>query len=526
MGTPAVNIDFATVEQKLRRVTARGGVGDAILTPSSRTFLFEAAGGLQTVSAEAKDATGSSFADDATDPELTKDGGRVYFLSSGQLQSMVLLSRDRRPAAFTATVNLNSVEENRQIFDDAWWLMDRYFYDERHNGVDWAAIRAKYEALLPYVPYKDDFYDLMSEMVQELHGSHLGITGPTDYVADTPSNTGFLGVEPDWATLESEGKFKVASVLPHSPADSKWSKLSPGDYILAIDGQALDNEHTFDALLDRKAGKKVVLTVNDKPSTDGARSVAIRPVPFSAADDLRYEAWVQHERDLVHQLSGGRLAYLHVREMNVPSELRFKEEFVSEASGRNGLLVDVRYNGGGNVAHRLLDILRKKPYVSFRPRSLGQQVMVDWPSEYLWGKPAALLVNQDSASNSEMMAEGFRSLGIGPIVGVPTMGAVIATGSWSFLDGGTIRLPSAGVYTAAGENLELHGRQPDVNVPYDPMAAKEGRDPQLEAAVKVLLAKLPAAGGPAAVAAERNLSLRSSRKRKGGKGRRPVPPFL
>jgi tricorn protease len=200
---------------------------------------------------------------------------------------------------------------------------------------------------------------------------------------------------------------------------------------------------------------------------------------------------VQHERDLVDKLSGGRLAYMHVKAMDRPSELKFKEEFVSQATGKDGLLVDVRYNGGGNVAHRLLDLLRKKPYVSFRPRGLGKTVAADWLGDYLWGKPTALLINQDSASNSEMMAEGFRALNIGPTVGVPTMGAVIATGSWSFIDGGTIRTPSSGVYGATGEDLELHGRQPDALVPYDPMAIKEGRDPQLEKAVQLLLAKQP-----------------------------------
>ena len=184
------------------------------------------------------------------------------------------------------------------------------------------------------------------------------------------------------------------------------------------------------------------------------------------------------------------MAYLHVQEMDPPSELRFKEEFIAEATGRDGLLVDIRYNPGGNVAHRLLDILRKKPYISFRPRSLGKQVVADWLGDYLWGKPAALLINQASASNSEMMTEGFRALGIGPVVGVPTMGAVIATGTWSFIDGGSINTPSSGVFTVAGEDLEAHGRQPDILVPYDPVAIKEGRDPQLEAAVKAIVTKL------------------------------------
>jgi tricorn protease len=267
--------------------------------------------------------------------------------------------------------------------------------------------------------------------------------------------------------------------------------VNVGDYILAIDGKEVSKENTFDRLLNRRDGKKVVLTVNDKPTRDGAREVAIKPISQGDAEDVEYEAWVTATRALVHRLSNGRIGYQHIEGMNVPSEVRFKEEFIGEGTGRDALLVDVRYNGGGNVAHRLLDILRKRPYVTFRPRSLGKSVLADWPADYLWGKPAALLVNQDSASNSEMMAEGFKALGIGPVVGIPTMGAVIATSSWTFMDGGNIRTPSSGVFTADGEDMELRGRQPDVLVPYDPMAAKAGRDPQVEKAVEVLLNRVP-----------------------------------
>jgi len=491
-GAPSVNIDFATIEDRLRRVTATGGIGDAIMTPSGRTFLMEVGSGLQSIQADAKNGNGTSLVDGANGPELTRDGSRLFFFAGGQIHSLGMMTRDRRPTEFTATVSVDLREENRQVFNEAWWMMDRYFYDAKHNGVDWNQVRSKYQALLPYVPYKEDFYDLMAEMVQELKGSHLGVTGPSDYTPESPDATAFLGIEPDWATLDREGRIKVGSVLRNSPADNKWSKVNVGDYVLAVDGKEVGKDGNFDELLNRKAGRKVVLTVNDKPSMDGARQIAIKPVTQATGADLEYEAWVEKNRALVHKLSAGRIGYEHIESMNVPSEMRFKEEFIGEGTGRDALIVDVRYNGGGNVAHRLLDILRKKPYVTFKPRSLGKSVMADWPADYLWGKPAALLINQDSASNSEMMAEGFKALGIGPTVGIPTMGAVIATGNWSFMDGGTIRTPSSGVYTADGEDMELRGRQPDVAVPYDPIAAREGRDPQVEKAVQVLLSRLPA----------------------------------
>ncbi|MFN3653617.1 MAG: S41 family peptidase [Armatimonadota bacterium] len=490
--SPEVKIDFDTVERRLRRVTLGANVSDANMAPNSRTFFVQVGSSLFTVPADAKDARGSLLAENAIAPELPRDGSRLFFFSGDQIQSIGVAQRDRRTTSFTATLPVSLTDENRQVFNEAWWLMDRYFYDPKHHGVDWQAIRAKYEALLPHVPYKDDFYDMMAEMVQELRGSHLGTTGPSDYSAPVPSSTAFLGIEPDWAVLDAQGLVKVAHVVKDSPADSKWSKINPGEYILAIDGTPLGQGTTMDELLDRKVGRRVVLTVNASPSMDGARQVAIKPISQSAGDELRYEEWVASRRELAHKLSGGRVGYLHIEQMNVPSEMRFKEEFIGEGTGRDALLVDVRYNGGGNTQHRMLDILRKKPYVRFRSRSLAKDYYADWFGEYLWGKPSALLVNQDSASNSEMMAEGFKALGIGPVVGTPTAGAVIATGSWRFLDGGTIRVPNSGVYSASGENLEEKGRQPDLMVPYDPIASKEGRDPQLEAAVKALLQQLGA----------------------------------
>jgi tricorn protease len=484
-------IDYATVEKALRRVTATGGVQDAMLLGNGRTFIVEVGGNLQVVPADGRNAGTQPLADQAAAFELTRDGGRVFFLSGGQIQSLGLQQRDRRPTPFTATVSLDLATENRQIFQEAWWVMDRYFYSPEHNRVDWPAIKAKYEALLPFVPYKDDFYDVLAELVQELRGSHLGVTGPSEYQADTPTATAYLGLEPDWAVMDAEGKFKVARVTPGSPADSKWSRVAVGEYVLAVDGVELGTGTPLHALLDRKVGRKLVLTVNSQPIMAGSRQVAMKPVGLVQATEVEYEAWVEERRRLVNRLSGGRLAYLHIEAMDVPSEVRFKDEFVGEATDREGMVLDVRYNGGGNVAHRLLDILRKKPYVYFKPRSLGKHVLADWPLDYIWGKPAALLVNQDSASNSEMMAEGFRALGVGPVVGVPTAGAVIATGSWTFVDGGTIRTPTTGVYTAAGEDMDLKGRQPDLLVPYDPIAAREGRDPQLERAVQAVLSKLP-----------------------------------
>jgi len=485
-----LHINFDTVLDHVEAVTpASVNVGEARYVSSGDRFLYASQAGLFAVSADARNSAGSRLGPPVAGFQVR---GRTLFAISptGQLQRISLTTRAATTIKWSAVVRTNLVAENQQIFDEIWWLMDRYYYDPGHSGTDWKPLKAKYQKLLPYTTAKSDFYELMLEMVLEIKGSHLGVAGPSDYSASLPASTAFLGIEPDWRELQDSGRFKVASVLPHSPADQASSKLKAGEYLLAINGVELSPENTFAKLLDRQSGKKVVLLVNDKPDKEGAREVAIKPLSAGAAGGLRYRDWVEERRRLTDKLSGGRVAYLHIQAMNGSSERLFKEQLVSLAAEKDGLIVDVRFNGGGNVAHHLLDILRKRPYVAFQPRSLGKKVPADWFGGYMWARPAALLINQTSASNSEMMALGFKQLDVGPVVGVPTMGAVIATGSWQLMDGGRLRMPSAGVYAASGEDLQGKGREPDLLVPYDPIAAQAGRDPQLEAAVKLVLKQM------------------------------------
>lgn len=494
---PEVKIELDGIERRLRRVTTSAAADfEPCLTPDGKAFLYTSEGTIWATPADA-DSDGRPTqltTSGGSGLELTEDGRELYFLNSGRLFALSPTTRTIRAVPFQATMNLDLVSENRQIFNEVWWVLDRYFYDARHHGVDWQAIKQKYQALLASAPYKEDFYDLMSEMVQELDASHLGITSPGGTEVASPDETAALGIEPDWPALEREGKIKVGHVIAQSPADNPKCRLKVGDYILALDGQEIGKDGTLDALLNRKAGKKVVLLVNDRPTRDGAREVAIRPVTAAEARDLEYADWVESRRRYVEQATDGRIGYLHIREMGPADLERFKRELVSKANGKQAVIIDVRYNPGGSIAPYLLDILQKKPWTMVRPRSSEALMTADWYwGDYDWGKPAALLINQYSASNAEMMAEGFRSLGIGPVIGIPTSGAVIGTNSWTLLDGGILRTPSIGVYTTSGENLEGKGRRPDTLVPYDPVAIRSGRDPQLDRAIQVLTSRLPAA---------------------------------
>ena len=215
----------------------------------------------------------------------------------------------------------------------------------------------------------------------------------------------------------------------------------------------------------------------------------VKPVSRSQANTLAYEDWVASRRRLVDSLSQGRLGYLHVRSMNQPGLDRFQRELVGQTSEREGLVVDVRYNGGGWIGVHLLGMLEREPFVMRNFRG-GDVVSENKTRAYAVEKPMTLLINHYSASNSEIFAEGWRRLGLGPIVGYPTSAAVIGTAPYELIDGTICRRPSWGAWTLDLENLEGNGRRPDISVFNTLTDWNSGRDPQLERAVEQLLVEL------------------------------------
>jgi tricorn protease len=226
---------------------------------------------------------------------------------------------------------------------------------------------------------------------------------------------------------------------------------------------------------------------NTRPSEDGAWKTRIEPVNQQAYSQLRYERWVKQRRELVDKLSNGRIGYLHIQSMNQPSLRRFEKE-LRENRNKEAVIIDERWNGGGNIEQELLAILVQREYQLWVPRgteSTGR------PFAGFFG-PKVVLQNWRSASNSEMFPAGFRALGLGKVIGTPTMGAVIGTGSYSLIDGSTVRTPGVGVFLAdkARTNMENYGVKPDVFVENSPEDNLAGRDRQIEVAVQELLKEI------------------------------------
>ncbi len=488
-----VRIEFDDIENRARTVlTVRERVGDIGLALDGRTVVYATAGAdggwwaldLMSGNRNRVTAPGSvaTPGDVAGAPEFAPDGARfIYRNAGGQIVQVARTAPAPMPVAFTAIKEVDRRAEIGEAFNQAWRTLRTRFYDPKMHGVDWVALRAKYEPLLAETVAREDFGWLLQAMIGELNASHMGATPPRDGPTTT---TGYLGLtfDQDYA---GPG-LKVAAVMPKGPTDKAGKHVEVGEYVLAVDGQDVTfSEALYKALRD-KVGRDVKLLVCAKPVKEGAREVTVQPVAKTAIDNLEYERWVAECRRKVDALSGGKLGYMHIRSMDQPSLERFQREIFGAMQSKQGLVLDIRFNGGGRIHDDLLGILTRKPHAFERPRDSD---LASQPFQ-VWARPTVLLINEFSASDSEIFPNGFRYYGLGQVVGVPTAGAVIGTRNITLIDGTTFRVPQTGWWTVDGKPLENHGVEPDILVDNTPEDNATGHDAQLEAAVKSLLGRM------------------------------------
>jgi len=391
----------------------------------------------------------------------------------------------RRRINFNVRVRIDRSAEWAEMFDDGWRTMKYRFYDPQMHGMDWDAARAKYRPLVDHVGDRQELLNIINEMIGELNASHTGAAPPPRGAGGGGVSTGNLGIElePDTAA----GRYRVTYIYEDGPADKDWVRVKVGDYLLAINGKPVKAGDDYWELLNNRLNRKVDVTFNSKAADDGAWHTRIEAISTNAYSQLRYDRWVKDRRKKVDELSGGRIGYLHIQAMNEPSLRKFEKE-IREFRNKEALVIDQRWNGGGNIEQELLAILVQRQYEIWQPR--GTEA-TGRPFAGFFG-PKVVLQNWRSASNAEMFPAGFRALGLGKVIGTPTMGAVIGTGSYSLIDGSTVRTPGVGVFLADAKrtNMENYGVQPDLLVDNKPEDNLAGRDRQLEAAVDELMKQL------------------------------------
>jgi tricorn protease len=386
------------------------------------------------------------------------------------------------------------------MFDDAWRELNVGFYDPGFHGTDWEALGRKYRPWCLNATTNKDFVDLFNLMLGELNASHLGMRGEEERTETQEEKTGWIGVE-----LEPvSGGVRVRHVVPRSPADRSASKLEKGDVIVGVSGQTLAAGTDFHRNLVNTADRQILLNVVG--ATGKVREVVIRPA--ANLGDVLYDEWVETRKKMVDTLSGGRLGYLHIRGMGWPNFEQFERELTARGLGKQGIVIDVRYNGGGWIADYLMTVLNYKQHAYTIPRGAAANLERDrkqfrghYPvGERLpyaaWLKPSIALCNQNSYSNAEIFSHAYKNLGVGKLVGTPTYGAVISTGSYSLIDGSTVRMPRRGWFVLGSDmNMENGPALPDIVVAESPDAKAKGRDEQLERAVQELLGQIQSGGG-------------------------------
>jgi tricorn protease len=432
---------------------------------------------------------------------FSRDGRTVFFQESNAVYSLAVpasadaggrapgaagaATAQRRRINFTAKVRINKPAEWAEMFSDGWRTMKYRFYDPKMHGFDWDSMRAKYQPLVEFIGDRQELLNIVNEMIGELNASHTGAAPPPGQRLEGSVSTAHLGIdlEPD----EKAGRYRVTHIYEDGPADKDWVKVSTGDYLIAIDGKPVLAGDNYWKLLNYRLNRKVAVTFNNKPSEDGAWRTRIEPVNMTAFNQLRYARWVKQRRELVDKLSGGKIGYLHIQAMNPPSLRKFEKE-IRENRDKQALIIDQRWNGGGNIEQELLAILVQREYQIWQPRGAEPSGR---PFAGFFG-PKVVLQNWRSASNAEMFPAGFRALGLGKLIGTPTYGAVIGTGSYSLIDGSTVRTPGVGVYLADQKrtNMENYGVHPDILVENSPEDNLAGRDRQVETAVQELLKEL------------------------------------
>jgi tricorn protease len=383
-------------------------------------------------------------------------------------------------------------KEWAQIFNEAWRAMRDGFYVENMHGVDWKAMKRKYEVLVPHVKNRLDLNYVIGEMIGELNCGHAYVT-PGELERPERISTGLLGAEisRDAAT----GFFRLEKILPgaswsddlHSPLTEPGIEAKTGQYIVAIDGVATNSVNDMYALLTGKAGVPTELSLNDKPQLAGARKIVVRPLKEEYS--LYHYNWIQNNIRKVDEATNGKVGYIYIPDMGVEGLNEFSRYFYPQLD-KEGLIIDDRANGGGNVSPMILERLAREPYRLTMSR--GSSRIGKIPDAVQVG-PKVCLINKYSASDGDLFPWGFRALGLGKLIGTRTWGGIVGiSSSLPFIDGTDLRVPFFTSYDPkTGEwIIENHGVDPDILVDNDPIKEWNGEDQQLNRAIEEVLKDL------------------------------------
>lgn len=410
---------------------------------------------------------------------IDAEGKTAYVLTDGNLQKITIESGEAKPLAFAAEQRLRRSEERAYIFDHVVRQTRAKFYDPKLHGVDWDRYAADYRRFVPHLGNSYEFAELLSELSGELNASHMG----SGYRPEQPAAERTAGLGLLFDTTYAGAGYKVAEVIAGGPLAKATAKVKSGDILEAINGREITADIELESLLVRAANRPHLLTFS-RPGTDERWKEEVKPIARSAENELLYQRWIRLRRAEVERLSKGRLGYVHVRGMDDESYRIVYDTVLGLHSSAEGIVIDTRFNGGGNISVPLAEFFAGKTVFTYEPR--GQ--FVGSEPAYRWLRPSITLMGESNYSDAHIFPSLYREMGIGKLVGMPVPGTGTAVWWEDQLDPALYYgIPQVGIYLRDRTLLENTQLEPDLRVPLDPAAALQGRDTQVEAAVAELL---------------------------------------
>lgn len=429
-----------------------------------------------------------TIVDDADAYQISADGKKVLVANKNSY-SIADVAPDQKVDKKLPTnqleMTVNPKEEWKQIFNEVWRLERDFFYDKNMHGVDWKEMKKRYAALIENAVTRSDVNYIIGELISELNASHTYRGGGDD---DNPLQraVGYLGI--DWEL--NDGAYRIKRIVKGAPWDSEVRspllasglKVKEGDYILAVNGIKIDITKDPSSAFEGLADKTVELTINNKPSFDGAWTIVVKTL--SDETRLRNLEWIESNRKRVDEATDGKIGYIYVPSTGFDGQTELARQFYAQFN-KQGLIIDERFNNGGQIPDRFIELLDRKPLAFWAVRDGARW---QWPPVANFG-PKVMLINGWSGSGGDAFPDYFRKAKLGPLVGARTWGGLIGiTGAPTLIDGGTVTVPTFRMYDPDGKWFkEGHGVDPDIEVPEDPGMLAKGVDVQLERAIQEVL---------------------------------------
>ncbi|MHC4219951.1 MAG: PDZ domain-containing protein, partial [Planctomycetota bacterium] len=432
-----------------------------------------------------------SVAKGAAGFELSADGKKMIILrgGGGAIQNASAGAAGKNVTTAGMSVTIDPREEWQQLFVEAWRLQRDYFYVANMHGLDWPAVRAHYEKMLDDCVTREDLSYVIREMISELNIGHAYYFGGD--VEDEPNETvGMLGV--DWEL--ADGAYRIKGICEgaawdvdaRNPLRQPGVDVKEGEYLLAVNGVPVDTAKDPWAAFVGLAGRTITITVSEKPQLDeDARDVVVKPL--SNEMTLRYREWIERNRALVDAKSDSRVGYIYVPDTGVNGQNNLVRQYVGQID-KKALIIDERWNGGGQVPSRFIEMLNR-PVTNYWARRDAKDFK--WPPDAHHG-PKCMLINGMAGSGGDLFPWYFREASLGPLIGTRTWGGLVGiSGNPQLIDGGGVTVPTFGFYERDGTwGVEGHGVDPDIEVIDDPALMYNGGDPQLDVAIELMIIEI------------------------------------